>query len=76
MECEHVRSEVLTAASMKMIAFWIVAPCRLHGATTQKTVVFECEHVYCYDTLVAFGFSRRTMFYGVIFKLQYRIIFK
>jgi hypothetical protein len=25
----NVRSEVLTAASMKMVAFWVVAPCSL-----------------------------------------------
>jgi hypothetical protein len=29
--------EVLTAVSMKMAVFWV----RLHGATTQKTAIFE-----------------------------------
>jgi hypothetical protein len=47
--------QVLTAASMKMAVFWDVAPCglveidrsfrdassRLHGATSQKTVIFS-----------------------------------
>jgi hypothetical protein len=33
--------EVLTAVSMKMAVFWVVAPpTRLHGATTQKTAIF------------------------------------
>jgi hypothetical protein len=38
--------QVLTAVSMKMTVFWVAAPCslvevyRLHGATTQKTVIF------------------------------------
>jgi hypothetical protein len=37
----RLRSEVLTAASMKMAVFWVVAPCtRLHAATTQKTAIF------------------------------------
>jgi hypothetical protein len=30
--------EVLTAVSMKIAVFWVVA--RLHGATTQKTAIF------------------------------------
>jgi hypothetical protein len=25
---------------MKMAVFWVVAPTRLHGATTQKTAIF------------------------------------
>jgi hypothetical protein len=29
--------EVLTSVSMKMAVFWVVG---LHGATTQKTVIF------------------------------------
>jgi hypothetical protein len=39
-----VRFQVLTAASMKMAVFWVVAPCslprtRLHDATTQNTAI-------------------------------------
>jgi hypothetical protein len=49
-----VRFEILTAASMKMAVFWVVAPCslvqvtdvsevlaasRLHSAITQKTAI-------------------------------------
>jgi hypothetical protein len=53
----HVRFQVLTAASMKMTIFWNVAialmmaaantsetsmlSTRLHGATSQKTVIFS-----------------------------------
>jgi hypothetical protein len=59
--------EVLTAVSMKMDVFWVVAPCslvdvyqrfrgpcclhhqddssRLHGATTQKTAIFEIQEL-------------------------------
>jgi hypothetical protein len=42
----YVGFEVLTAASMNMAVFWVVAPCslvnvyRLNGATTQKTTIF------------------------------------
>jgi hypothetical protein len=32
--------EVFTAVSMKIAVFWVVAPCSLHGATTQKTAIF------------------------------------
>jgi hypothetical protein len=34
--------EVLTAVSMKIAVFWVVAPCStsLHGATTKKTAIF------------------------------------
>jgi hypothetical protein len=51
-EISYIRFQVLTAASMKMTVFWVVAWCSLvevyqcfssttlHGATTQETVIF------------------------------------
>jgi hypothetical protein len=42
-----LRFQVLTAASMKMAVFSVVAPCsllevcRLYGAATQKTAIFD-----------------------------------
>jgi hypothetical protein len=38
----NVGFEVLTAVSMKIAVFWVVATStRLHGATTQKTAIFR-----------------------------------
>jgi hypothetical protein len=48
--------EVLTAVSTKMAVFWVVAPTRLHGATTQKTAIF----VQSLDHELRYGaYSRR-----------------
>jgi hypothetical protein len=53
---KKVKFEVITAANMKMAVFWVVDPCSLvevyrrfrgacclnhHGATTQKTAIFN-----------------------------------
>jgi hypothetical protein len=36
----YVGFDVLTAVSTKMAVFCVVAPARLHGATTQKTAIY------------------------------------
>jgi hypothetical protein len=33
-------SEYESKEGLKIAVFWVVAPCRLHGATTQKTAIF------------------------------------
>jgi hypothetical protein len=38
--------EVLTAASIEMTVFWVVPSCSLHGATTQKTAIFNFNFIY------------------------------
>jgi hypothetical protein len=44
--CGHVRFEVFTAVTMKKAVFLDVA--HLHGATSQKTVFFNCGHAHSY----------------------------
>jgi hypothetical protein len=51
--CRHAIFQVLTAASMKLTAFWDVASCSLvevnrrfrglHGAISQEAVIFMCR---------------------------------